>query len=84
MGSESFAYLQMKSDGLYINLITSNVEKGITAQTHNYMFDVDEDVLYKGVCCHIGYALEFLNGNYITNRKQLNLKELFEKIGINI
>lgn len=84
MGSESFAYLQMKSDGLYINLITSNKEKGITAQTHNYKFDVDEDVLYKGVCCHIGYALEFLNGNYITNKKQLNLKELFEKIGINI
>ncbi len=84
MGSESFAYLQMKSDGLFINLITSNQEKGITAQTHNYKFDVDEDVLYKGVCCHIGYALEYLNGDYQTNRKNLNLKELFTKIGVNI
>ncbi len=84
MGSESFAYLQMKSDGLYVNLITSNAKKGITAQTHNHKFDVDVDVLYQGVCCHIGYALEFLNGNYQTNRKRLNIKALFEKIGINI
>ncbi|MGI6607628.1 MAG: hypothetical protein ACOX1F_01425 [Erysipelotrichaceae bacterium] len=84
MGSESFAYLKMKSDGLYINLVTSNKEKGITAQTHNYKFDVDEEVLYMGVCCHIGYALEYLNGNYQTAVKQPDIKALFDQIGINI
>lgn len=61
LGTESFSFYQLYAPGVYVNLGTTNKEKGITALTHMATQEVDEDVLYKGVASHIAYSLEFLN-----------------------
>ena len=67
LGTESFSYYQQSIPGVFIVLSTQNIQKGITAGNHTAKFDVDEASLYKGVCCHIAYALAFLNGDQTIN-----------------
>lgn len=63
LGTESFSFYLQKTPGVFVVLCTDNEEKGIKADHHTAQFDVDEAVLYKGVCAHVGYAVAFLNGD---------------------
>lgn len=63
LGTESFSFYQQQTPGVFAVLCTCNEQKGITAGNHTAQFDIDESVLYKAVCCHMAYALAFLNGD---------------------
>lgn len=60
MGSDDFANYASQIPGLYFFLCTNNSEKGITQPNHNSSFDVDEDVLWKGVAAYVALAVEYL------------------------
>lgn len=60
MGSDDFANYAEKIPGVYFFLHTNNIEKGITESNHNPKFDVDEDVLWKGVAAYVAIAMEYL------------------------
>jgi metal-dependent amidase/aminoacylase/carboxypeptidase family protein len=59
--SEDFArYLEIKA-GTFIFLGAGNGEKGIIHGNHSNKFDIDEDVLIKGVQIFYSLALDFLS-----------------------
>ena len=60
MGSDDFANYAQIIPGVYFFLHTNNPEKGITEANHNPKFDVDEDVLWKGVAAYTAIAMEYL------------------------
>ncbi len=60
MGSDDFANYAEKIPGVYFFLCTNNKDKGIIQANHNPEFDVDEDVLWKGVAAYCATAIEFL------------------------
>ena len=60
MGSDDFANYAEKIPALYFFLHTNNSKKGITESNHNPKFDVDEDVLWKGVAAYCAIANEYL------------------------
>lgn len=60
MGSDDFANYAEKIPGVYFFLSTNNKEKGIYAANHNPEFDVDEDVLWKGVAAYVAIAMKYL------------------------
>ena len=60
MGSDDFANYAEKIPAVYFFLHTNNPEKGITESNHNPKFNVDEDVLWKGVAAYTAIAKEFL------------------------
>ncbi len=60
MGSDDFANYAEKIPAVYFFLHTNNAEKGITESNHNPKFDVDEDVLWKGVAAYCAIAKEYL------------------------
>ena len=61
MGSDDFANYAEKIPALYFFLHTNNSKKGITESNHNPKFDVDEEVLWKGVAAYCAIANEYLN-----------------------
>ena len=71
MSSESFCYYQAMANGIFANLNTANIEKGMISDIHTSSMDVDEDVLYLGSAAHIAYALEFLNNDYNFSKEPL-------------
>ena len=60
MGSDDFANYASQIPGLYFFLHTNNHEKGIVESNHNPKFDVDEDVLWKGVVANLAIAEKYL------------------------
>lgn len=60
MGSDDFANYADRIPGVYYFLCTNNPEKGIVESNHNPHFDVDEEVLWKGVASFVATALKFL------------------------
>lgn len=60
MGSDDFANYAERVPSVYYFLCTNNPEKGIIEANHNPHFDVDEDVLWKGVSSYVATALKFL------------------------
>ena len=60
MGSDDFANYASKIPAVYFFLHTNNAQKGITESNHNPKFDVDEEVLWKGVAAYCAIAKEFL------------------------
>lgn len=61
MGSDDFANYACRIPGLYFFLSTNNPEKGITEPNHSPRFDVDEEVLVRGVAASVAIAIEYLN-----------------------
>ncbi len=63
MGAEDFAFYAMRRPSVFILLGIRNKEKGIVYPHHHPKFDVDEDVLWKGVAIHsilaYRYSLDF-------------------------
>jgi amidohydrolase len=62
MGSDDFANYLKKVKGVYFFLHTNNLEKGIEAFNHNAKFDIDEEVLYRGVAATVAIAEKYLGG----------------------
>jgi len=60
MGSDDFANYSSKIPGVYFFLHTNNKEKNIVKTNHNPGFDVDEEVLWKGVVAYVATALNYL------------------------
>jgi amidohydrolase len=60
MGSDDFANYAQIIPGVYFFLHTNNPEKGIIEANHNPKFDVDEDVLWKGVAAYCAIAMKYL------------------------
>lgn len=60
MGSDDFANYASKIPGVYFFLNTNNADKKIIEANHNPKFDVDEDVLWKGVAAYTAIAMEYL------------------------
>ncbi len=60
MGSDDFANYAERIAGVYFFLHTNNAQKGIVASNHNPCFDIDEDVLWKGVAAYVAIASEYL------------------------
>ncbi len=61
MGSDDFANYAERIPAVYFFLSTNNKEKGICAANHNPKFDVDENVLWKGVASYVAIAMKYLN-----------------------
>lgn len=83
MGSESFPYYQLQTPGAFIFLGIRNEAKNITADIHNPAFELDEDVLYRGVYAHMQMALTFLNQAHKFKHTKHNetVAEVFSKLG---
>ena len=60
MGSDDFANYSSRVPGVYFFLHTNNKEKNLVKTNHNPAFDVDEDVLWKGVLAYVATAIRFL------------------------
>ncbi len=67
LGTESFSFYQLKTPGVFAFLCTYNDEKGMIADHHTAQFDIDEEVLYRGVACYVSYAIDFLNSDITPN-----------------
>lgn len=60
MGSDDFYNYAKTIPAVYFFLHTNNPEKGIIQPNHNPCFDVDEEVLWKGVAAYVAIALEYM------------------------
>ena len=60
MGSDDFANYASKVPSVMFFLTTNNQEKGIIERNHNPKFDIDEDVLWRGVLAYVVIALKYL------------------------
>jgi amidohydrolase len=60
IASEDFSEFSTRAPGVFIFLGTGNADKGTAYPHHNPRFNVDEDVLLKGVAMHVQGALNFL------------------------
>ena len=61
MAADDFTNYGKIIPAVYFFLHTNNKEKGIVQANHNPYFDVDEEVLWKGVASYVSIALEYLN-----------------------
>lgn len=62
MASESFAKFLNRWQGVFAFIGINNPQKGTGGEHHNPLFDIDEDVLWKGSAAAACYALAFLKG----------------------
>lgn len=60
MGGEDFAYYLKQVPGSFFFLSSSNHEKKTDMPHHNPLFNIDEDVLYKGSAVFVSIVEEFL------------------------
>lgn len=60
MGSDDFANYAERVPSVYYFLCTNNPSKGIVEANHNPRFDVDEEVLWRGVASYVATAFKFL------------------------
>lgn len=60
MGGEDFAFYTQKIPGAFLQLGIRNEEKNIVFPHHHPKFDVDEDVLWKGVAAYALLAYKYL------------------------
>ena len=58
--NEAKEYEDERISSVYFMLHTNNEEKGIVEANHNPYFDIDEDVLIRGVLAYISIAKKFL------------------------
>ena len=61
MAADDFTNYGKIIPAVYFFLHTNNKGKGIVQANHNPYFDIDEEVLYKGVAAYTAIALEYLN-----------------------
>lgn len=59
MGGEDFAFYTQKIPGAFLQLGIGNEEKSVIFPHHHPKFDVDEDVLWKGVAAYAMIAYEY-------------------------
>ena len=59
-GADDFAYYLERIPGTFILMGTKNVEKGIIEGNHSSRFDIDEDILKRGVMVLTTIVLDFL------------------------
>ena len=62
-GAEDFSVYLTKAPGIYGYLGVRNEEKGITADHHNPLFDVDESALPEGAGIYARFALDYLSAH---------------------
>ena len=60
MASDDFSFFANAVPSVYFMLHTNNEAKGMVEANHNPHFDVDEDVLYRGVAAYCAIAMKFL------------------------
>ncbi|NLJ59060.1 MAG: amidohydrolase [Tissierellia bacterium] len=60
LGSEDFSEYLAKVPGTFAIVGTANEEKDTCYANHHPMFDIDEDMLVKGLALHAQYAYDFL------------------------
>lgn len=60
MGVESFAYFAKESPSTFYFLGTGNKNKNTEQPAHSNLFDIDEDVILKGVIMQSTIAIEYL------------------------
>jgi len=61
MASEDFSEFSERVPGVFMFLGVGNPEKGTDVSHHNPLFNVDEEVLPKGVAMHVHGALNYFN-----------------------
>ena len=61
IASEDFSEFSTRVPGVFIFLGAGNEEKGTNRSHHNPRFNIDEDILIKGVAMHIQNAIHFFN-----------------------
>jgi amidohydrolase len=61
MGAEDFSYYQQVIPGFFLRLGSGNKGRGITAESHTPLFDIDEQCLVTGVEVMSNLALDFLD-----------------------
>jgi len=61
LGSEDFSYYEEKVPGTFFLLGCGNADKGTDNQHHSPRFNVDDDVLDKGMAIMAGIAWEYLS-----------------------
>ena len=61
MASDDFANYAERIPSVYFMLHTNNIEKGIVEPNHSPRFDIDEDVLWRGVASYLAIGMKFLN-----------------------
>jgi amidohydrolase len=61
IASEDFSEFSERVPGVFMFLGTGNPHKGTTISHHNPRFNIDEDVLTKGVAMHVHGALNYFN-----------------------
>ncbi len=61
MASESVGYYYILYPGVFLFLGIGNKKEGMGAEHHNGKFDLNSDVLNKGVAATVAYAFDFLN-----------------------
>ena len=61
MASDDFANYAERIPSVYFMLHTNNTEKGIDEPNHSPRFDIDEDVLWRGVASYLAIGMKFLN-----------------------
>jgi len=67
MASEDFSEFSQRVPGVFMFLGVGNPEKGTDVSHHNPLFNIDEEVLPKGVAMHVHGALNYFNAT--DNRK---------------
>jgi amidohydrolase len=61
MGAEDFSYYERVIPGFFLRLGSGNKAKGITAESHTPLFDIDEQCLVTGVEVMSNLVLDFLD-----------------------
>ncbi|MBQ6867597.1 MAG: hypothetical protein IJO16_02865, partial [Clostridia bacterium] len=70
MASESFSMYQKMAPGVLCFAGIRNEEKGITADHHNPMFEIDEEGLAYSCGVYVAYALQYLNNSFDTEDRK--------------
>lgn len=63
LGSDDFANYASRVPSIYFRLRTSNPRKNIVSAPHKNKFDLDEDVLWKGVAAYVAICMKYLKEN---------------------
>ncbi|MGB5985218.1 MAG: amidohydrolase [Desulfobacterales bacterium] len=61
MASEDFSEFSQRVPGVFMFLGAGNTAKGTTVSHHNPRFNIDEDILLKGVAMHVQGALNYFD-----------------------
>jgi amidohydrolase len=65
IASEDFSEFSARVPGVFIFLGAGNPEKGTTVSHHSPRFNINEDILIKGVAMHVHGALSFFKADHI-------------------